>query len=99
LAKQPAKYVTGLGAQDEVDWEIVGQTSSSNTVIVDAIYDELPHPLIDERLELNPQCLHHASRVFNERKVCPAYFVTSRPDPQISDLHGTGCHFDYSAAL
>ena len=81
LAKQPAEYVVAVGAQEEVDREVVGQTGSSDTIIVDAVYYELSHPLIDERRELDSQRLHHASRLSNESKVRPACLVTSHPNP------------------
>src|SRR5262249_278468 len=67
LAEHPAKHITAPTAQDKVDREIVGKASSADIVVVDAVHDELSHPFIDERLELDAHRLHKPSRIFSSR--------------------------------
>src|SRR5262249_15962679 len=54
-------------AQDKVDRKIVGQASSRDIVVVDAVHNELSHPFVDERLELDSYRIHQPSRIFSSR--------------------------------
>ena len=57
-AEHPAQHVAAPAAQDEVDRAVVGQTGGGDIVHVEAVHNELPRRLADERLELDPHRLH-----------------------------------------